>query len=58
MPSWLIGLILAAVVFALTLFVLDLLGYGDDPAVGAAVLAIQRGGGIGLPLQSTPSAGR
>lgn len=55
MTPWLIGLILAAILFVIALFVFDLLGYGDDPSVGALA---QTGSGIGLPLQSTPSAGR
>ncbi|HEU4915130.1 MAG TPA: hypothetical protein VFV13_01030 [Acidimicrobiia bacterium] len=37
MPAWLIGLILGAVVFAIVLFVLEVLGYGDDPAIGMIV---------------------
>ena len=34
MAPWLIGLILAAILFVIALFVFDLLGYGDDPSVG------------------------
>jgi len=52
LPSWLLGLILAVIVFVIALFVINALGYGDDPAFG------QAGGGIRLPLQSIPSAGR
>lgn len=32
-PAWVMGLILAAVVFALVILVLNALGYGDDPVV-------------------------
>lgn len=35
MPAWLVGLILGAIVFAVVLFVLEVLGYGDDPSIGA-----------------------
>ncbi|MGH8915434.1 MAG: hypothetical protein ACRDZM_13075 [Acidimicrobiia bacterium] len=35
-PPWLIGLILAVIVFAGALIVLNALGYGDDPALGWA----------------------
>lgn len=39
-PAWLIGLILAALVFAVVILVLNVLGYGDDPVVeGLAALA-------------------
>lgn len=34
-PPWLVGLMLAIVVFIVLLIVVNLLGYGDDPAVGA-----------------------
>lgn len=34
-PAWLVGLLIAVVVFALTLLVANLLGFGDDPAIGA-----------------------
>jgi hypothetical protein len=37
-PAWLIGLILGAVLFAILLFVLESLGYGDDPSSGAVFL--------------------
>jgi hypothetical protein len=39
-PAWLLGLLLAAVIFALALFLLDILGYGDDPVIeeGASAL--------------------
>ena len=32
-PPWVMGLIIAAVVFALALVVFNLLGFGDDPVV-------------------------
>lgn len=39
LPAWLLGLIIAAVVFAAALFVFSALGFGDDPVVeNAAVL--------------------
>jgi hypothetical protein len=38
MPAWLVGLIVGAVVFAVILFVLEVLGYGDDPAIGMIIL--------------------
>jgi hypothetical protein len=37
-PAWLIGLILGAVVFAVVLFVLEVLGYGDDPSIGMVII--------------------
>ena len=57
LPPWLIGLVLAVVVTVIALVVLNALGYGDDPAVGGLAPG-HTGGGIGLPLQSIPSAGR
>jgi len=40
MPAWLMGLIIAFVVFALALVVFNLLGFGDDPVVeGVAWMA-------------------
>lgn len=33
MPAWLLGLVIAAIVFAGVLIVFSLLGYGDDPVV-------------------------
>jgi hypothetical protein len=39
-PAWLMGLILAALVFAIVMLVLNVLGFGDDPVVeGLALLA-------------------
>jgi hypothetical protein len=37
-PAWLLGLILGTVLFAIVLFVLEVLGYGDDPAIGTLFL--------------------
>lgn len=34
-PAWLVGLLVAIVVFAVALLVANLLGYGDDPSIGA-----------------------
>jgi hypothetical protein len=34
LAPWLVGLIIAVIVFAIVLVVLNALGYGDDPAVG------------------------
>lgn len=39
-PPWLIGLVIAIVVFAVLLIVANLLGYGDDPAVGDAIASL------------------
>jgi hypothetical protein len=36
LPPWLVGLVLAVIVFVIALIVLNALGYGDDPAVGAS----------------------
>jgi hypothetical protein len=33
-PAWLIGLVIAVVLFALVLVLLNVLGYGDDPSFG------------------------
>jgi hypothetical protein len=35
MPPWLIGLIIAVILFVLVLIVARLLGVGDDPSLGA-----------------------
>lgn len=35
-PAWLVGLIIAIVIFALVLVLANVLGFGDDPAIGAA----------------------
>jgi hypothetical protein len=32
-PAWLVGLILAIIVFVAVIVVFNLLGYGDDPVV-------------------------
>ena len=33
LPAWLVGLILAAVIFAAVFLILNILGFGDDPVV-------------------------
>jgi hypothetical protein len=35
MPPWLVGLILAVALFVIVLVVANVLGFGDDPVVGA-----------------------
>ena len=37
MPAWLIGLIIAAVLFVLVVFVFDAFGIEDEPALDAIV---------------------
>ena len=34
-PAWLMGFIFAVIVFVIVLLVVNALGYGDDPSVGA-----------------------
>lgn len=34
-PAWLWGLLIAIVIFVIVFFVARMLGYGDDPAIGA-----------------------
>ncbi len=34
-PPWLVGLVIALILFVILLIVANLLGYGDEPAVGA-----------------------
>ncbi len=34
-PAWLIGLAIALVVFGVVILVANLVGYGDDPSIGA-----------------------
>lgn len=41
MPAWLLGLIIAVVVFAAVLLVFNWLGFGDDPVV-ESVAALAR----------------
>lgn len=36
-PAWLVGLIIAGVVFAVTLLVFSALGFGDDPVVESLI---------------------
>lgn len=35
LPAWLLGLIIAVVLFVLVLVLANTLGFGDDPVVGA-----------------------
>lgn len=37
LPPWLLGLLLAVVVFAAALLVANILGLGDDPVVGGLI---------------------
>jgi hypothetical protein len=39
MPPWLIGLIVAVILFVLVLVIANVLGVGDDPSLGAMGLA-------------------
>jgi len=39
-PPWLLGLLFAAVIFALALLLLDVFGYGDDPVIGEGASAM------------------
>ncbi|HEY5891093.1 MAG TPA: hypothetical protein VIW94_10380 [Acidimicrobiia bacterium] len=34
-PTWLVGLAIAIVVFGVVILVANLVGYGDDPSIGA-----------------------
>jgi hypothetical protein len=34
LPAWLLGLVIAVVVFIVVIVVMNVLGYGDDPVVG------------------------
>lgn len=38
LPPWLLGLIVATVLFVVALLVANVLGYGDDPVVGGLAL--------------------
>ncbi|HJQ77966.1 MAG TPA: hypothetical protein VJ948_12005 [Acidimicrobiia bacterium] len=40
LPAWLVGLMIAGVVFALVLFLASVLGYGDDPVVEGLAAAL------------------
>ena len=40
LPPWLVGLLVAAVVFAIVLLVLDVLGYGDDPVIESGLVLV------------------
>jgi ABC-type dipeptide/oligopeptide/nickel transport system permease subunit len=35
LPPWLVGLMIAIVVFVLALTAMNILGFGDDPVVGS-----------------------
>ena len=37
LPAWLLGLVIAAVIFVLVLLVLQALGFGDDPVLDGAI---------------------
>lgn len=37
-PAWLVGLVIAVFVFVVILIVANLMGYGDDPAIGAVAI--------------------
>lgn len=39
-PAWLLGLLLAAVIFALALVLLEVFGYGDDPVIEEGASAV------------------
>lgn len=41
LPAWLVGLLIAIVVFVVGLIVFQALGFGDDPVVGALAWAQQ-----------------
>jgi hypothetical protein len=44
LPAWLVGLLIAAVVFAVILIVSRMLGFGDDPVVeGSGLLTAVTG---------------
>lgn len=38
LPVWLVGLLIAVVVFVVVLVVANMLGFGDDPAIGASAV--------------------
>jgi hypothetical protein len=35
MPAWLVGLLIAVAIFVVVIVVAKILGYGDNPAIGA-----------------------
>jgi hypothetical protein len=39
-PAWLVGLLIAIVLMAAALLIANLLGFGDDPAIGAAATVL------------------
>jgi hypothetical protein len=40
LPAWLVGFILAVVIFVVTLLVLDAFGYGDDPVIEGGLFLV------------------
>ncbi len=40
LPPWLVGLIVAVIVFAVLLVLLQVLGYGDDPSIGSQAVSL------------------
>ncbi|HZD24122.1 MAG TPA: hypothetical protein VE569_12090 [Acidimicrobiia bacterium] len=40
LPAWLLGLIIAAVVFVLAIFIFGALGYGDEPVIEGLVTVV------------------
>lgn len=41
LPAWLLGLIIAAVIFVIVLIVFSALGYGDDPVLDPDALGLR-----------------
>lgn len=41
LPPWLLGLIIAAVVFVVVILVMQALGFGDDPAIESGIGGLQ-----------------
>ncbi|MGD2102094.1 MAG: hypothetical protein PVG83_07635 [Acidimicrobiia bacterium] len=41
LPAWLLGLMIAIIVFFAVLFLAIALGYGDDPAIGAPGIVVR-----------------
>lgn len=41
LPPWLLGLLIAALVFVITLVLLDAFGYGDDPVIEGGLVTIR-----------------
>lgn len=40
LPAWFVGFLIAIVVFAIVVVIAKLVGYGDEPAIGNAGIAI------------------